>query len=762
MSRIVITENQYKRLFLGEQNYPEQNCKYMLSNNWRSNEHDIPFYFTLQDPFGDGYDYQYKVWDNCSRTWIRRKKSFRKNGVKSFHNDSDVDWKVSDAEKSKLFKKKTEFYNSLISSREEMDTPENVKKDIDRNVATMKSNGWTIKRYGGTSPTRKDLYLTNHMSALYTIKDIVTNGERWNPRFDAEQGGQSCLTVKTSTIGTYSYDNAKKYKNKISNVTKLSGRVGGGELPYYEYEDEDGLPRREYKTIENVPGNTYFLHDFYYINKGKIWGDYKMIGTDSQNVYKTPLFPDGIFSFIEGWFGTSNMKQFKSDSNNASEPYCSNGNLTFVGTKATADVSIHDVLQVAAAFAWFIPGLQPAALALEAVDAGIYFYEGDTFGGILGLAFVLIPGGMPIVRRLNRSGIKKVEKFVLNTEKHIKSNPNLTKKELGTYITKQKKLGKLTTEETKAVDEILINTKKINSELTKLSKLSKTQRVKLLSEKSKEFEKLWGKNVGWGKESKYWERQIDMKMWERLIIPTTFIGAVMYRNMSVDDAVMEFNDSGFENINSNDVEVMVKDLDGLKETLKKYSGEDLKVIPDDTKKTQLIDDIFKIVTIVNVVGVESDIYKENVKPNIRDSKTLHDIYNTIVIDEQLKDVDYRNLSEDVDYKWYKTLGCEKDPYSTTQKDIENEDSLKSDDIQNKIDSEGEILILRGDSKYEYRLYGGYWFWKLKDGVNNWKVLKNCLGCSKLQRSYNEEIEDWENLSKFDYDNELNKELDKKK
>lgn len=757
-TRIVITENQYKRLFLGEQqSYPERNCSYMLDNDW-VNEYDAPFYYQLKDPFGDGYDYAWWVWDNCTRSWIRRKKEFRKNTIQNYLSDWDFSWNPSDSDNQKLNKKKKEDYNRIKKGNEEYTSPENIKKEIDRVVANMKSKGWTIKRYGGDNPKPDDLPLTEHMSILYTIRDIVQNGSSWNPRFDAIQGGQSCLRVKTSDIGTYSMDNAQKYQDQIDKTKNSTTKV-----PYMVYLDNDELPRREYKTITNVPGNTYFLESFYYTD-----AEWKAILDDVSYIkygnYNTKLFPNGSRAFMTTWFGTDEVKKFKSDSFNASEPGC-NGNgyksLTFISKRASADVSVHDVLQIAAAVAWFIPGGQPVALGLELIDAGIYVYEGDYFGGVLGVLLTAAPMLGPLFRKIGRTGIKKVEKSIIEIEEHI-SKSKLSKEEFENFVKTQKTKHKLNKDESKALDEILSNSKKVDGELTKIKNMGRSERTKYLKTKSIEFDEIWNKNVGYGKGSRYWERQIDMKSWERLVVPSVIIGAVVAGNISTDDAVTKLNNVGYENITSSDLESLKKDAKGLFERVAKHNPDTFKLAtPEEHGDIYDVNSLFKI---TDEFGTDSTIYQNYVKPNIPNvrnsqySKVLYDIYNIIESDKELSELEYRKLDEDVDYRWYDILQCKEDPYNKRERKIT--DSISDEEFQNEIDFYGDPLDLRGDAKYTYMEYDGLWYWKEKDDDTKlWKLVKNCLGCSKLQRTLNREYELIKN--KFDYEMEFNYDYNKK-
>jgi hypothetical protein len=643
---------------------------------------------------------------------------------------------------------------STVFNTDKLSSVKGLKKartTMDNLITSMKASGWRMKIFGGDNPRMSDVIKTSNVSAVLTIHELVTGGFGDSVMHAALTGIHGdCLTVKTKDIGTYSEENAKKYQTKIDNVTKLRGGRQEDLVPYAVYTDENGLPARQYKKIENNnPGNTFFLEPFYFQGKDweEIWNDTHTVNL--SNPFATKLFPDGATGFLSTWFGSTDVRKIKVSMRRGTAPFCSGGGLSFVPRYASAELSIHDVLQVAAAIAWFIPGGQGVALALELVDSGIYIYEGDPFGGIIGLTLVMVPLLGPMLRNVSRSGVKRLESFMIDTEKFLKGSPS--KKEATEWITKEKQLRKLTGDEIKAFDEIIKNSKKIDSNLGKINAMSKSERVKFLKEKSKEFNKLWGKNVGWRKGSKYWERQLDLNMGERVLIPSVIIGLVVYGNMSIDDARVELNDAGFENITVKDIEVLISD-EIFKDLIDRDPNEEIDVKKLSPEEKQKRNDLYNFVYIVNKVGTDSPIYKDIIVPNKDNMDKIFDVANQFKNDEELSKIEYRKLSDNVDYKWYKLLKCKADPYSKHNINVSGEDK-----VQGYIDEHGTPLELKGDDKYQYSEYDGLWFFKekTKDG-DIWKLLKNCLSCSRLQRNLNIEMDEFK--SKFDFENELNFEI----
>lgn len=749
----------------------------MLNNNW-VNEHDAPFYFQLENPFGDGYDYAWWVGDDCNRIWYRRKKELRKNPIKDFLMDFDYEWSASESEKQKLLKKKKEYYESQKKSKEEFEKGTDWGKEIDEWAEEHKNMGWTVFKFKSTGgATLMDHYKTIHWSTLLTIKDLVKK----YPIHTALTGGQYCLYVSAikkpsggTKINNYSLDNVKLFQDKIDDVNKYAStnprvpienmvekpkEYGMG---YYGQSDTELQG-----NLENVPGNTFFLEDFYYWSP-KFESDMSSINSyNKKNPYATPLFPDGVYNFFVKWFGTDDVNKYKTDfvsNTNMGTPACKKNikgntsvaynNLTFIYEPPSARIDIHTVLQIGAGISWVVPGAQGLAIALELIDAGIYLYEEDYLGAGIGVAVVTLPFLGPIFRSIGKGGTKNVQKLLVDTEKFIlKEQP--TKKVLDEYIKGQQKVYRMSSQEIKAYDEVIKNGENISKEINKINNMSKSKRINYLKGKSEEFNKIWQHNTSFSKGSKFYSRFLEIEGWNRLIMPTLIFGGAYLGYKSRQDALNELHMAGYENITNEDLGTMISDLGPMLENLGNFDVDEFKKQMDespDPEKQSIIALIKTYTEVVNEVGTKSDIYEEQVKPNINDIDILNDILNIIKNDTDIKDVEYRELSEEVDYDWYVTLNCEEDPYSNVIKPITNEKELMSDDVQNSIELYGEPVILRGDSKYMYYLYNGYWWWKLKGGDNKWKLLKNCLGCSKLQRRYNIEMENW--INEFDFENEL--------
>ena len=88
-NRIVISESQYGRLFLGEQKEYTPDCP-PIKHPWRSSN-EIPYDWVADNPFKDGYDYKYKAGVDCKRRWVRKSIKNKSNGWFLYGDGSGID-----------------------------------------------------------------------------------------------------------------------------------------------------------------------------------------------------------------------------------------------------------------------------------------------------------------------------------------------------------------------------------------------------------------------------------------------------------------------------------------------------------------------------------------------------------------------------------------------------------------------------------------------------------------------------------------------
>jgi hypothetical protein len=630
----------------------------------------------------------------------------------------------------------------------------------DNGVTGLKQNGVETKFIPSyeeisNTPHEKTITTLYNMAGYEMVKDIEWFKEGY-------LGGSNSMCRWVDLIG---------YGNSGSNIKgiKLKDLNPDGDLGL-KMDNRYGLPTNEYidgseKNMKtDFPWMVYWLlSDFrsgggmsieQHIIKGnsKILGDnnwiqwlYIVYGTQDINKIKSMItqsqkdnYPIGNYMYSKDISSGCHMER----------------DITGVD-KLIKGWDYHDWLDIAAAILFFIPGGQPISLGIEVINAAGYAAEGDFMMGGLGLGLTLLPLGGPLLRRIGSRGIKNINKVVKNTNTFIKSNPKVTKKEVADFITKEGK--KLSESELKVLQTVTQkkNINLIQKEVSKLDNLSKKELKTTLTKKSEELKDYL---YGYGSKSKYWERQISASLLERTVVSSLILMGVFMGDKSNEEAAKELNDNGYENITPEDVGVMKVDLSELLSTISDFDDDNFEIKEVDESKLKLMNDLNNYLTVADTLGTNSVIYKEQVKPYINNSKILYDIYNIIKTDKELSELEYRELSEDVDYNWYKLLDCEKDPYNNSKIVVANEDIFQTKKYQDDINLDGSPLELRGDSKYEYKEYDDYWFWRLKGSEGKWTLIKNCLACSKLQRKLNKELEEFRH--QFDFENEFKGEVEK--
>ena len=764
---ILITESQYARIFLGE-SYVNPDCvkRYSCGNNktgcW-THSTQAPYWFTLKDPFNDGFDYQWRFMDDCVRRWIRRDKKYRGEGVDLYSKNLDM---TIGKDKNQIFVdgNDTNLFNKLTQE---------IKK-------AYKKNKESELKYGSLEEKRNTVNSTNEGLKALGFDTVVMTDEtigkmKWDdiPTYMfnirgyelikeieqiKENAGISWFGCRGITFGdlggntndinnrkiktinpTYILNNYVKPNTWIKNAQNLTPvSLPKSEIDKYSwmsYFHMDNFPGKyTYKQIVN-PSYTYNL-----IGKDMNWINWLSI------VYERPNFRTLRSKIIKLY----SNKGLNNDLNKAMCKVTKYKPSTKYDSDQSINLNYHDWIDIASAILFFIPGGQPFALGLEVINAIAYAAEGDYVGGGFGLALTLLPMGGPLLRRIGSNGIKRVNKVIKKTDTFLKTNKNATKKEINDFVQQEmKSLDKL---EREALEKTLTkqNINLLTSEVDLISTMSKKQQKEYLINKSKNFQKYL---TGYGKDSRYWMRQIDAGEIERLIIPLFILSSVAYKKLNPKEAVKKLKEEGYENITEKDVITLVDDTP--KDILNKITSFDedsFKIIENDSAKQQIINDYQNLLNIVDSVGTDSKFYEDYVKNNISNSQILYDLNQSINKNDKTKNVDLRDLEDSIDYKWYDFLNCENDPYSEKLITIENEDKLKEKETQEKIEN-SNLHVMENDKKYIYSEYNGLWFYKLKNTNQLWKLVRTCLGCSKLQKTYNREIDKILN-SDFDFELEV--------
>jgi hypothetical protein len=581
--KIRLTEGQYKRIFLNDiqkidrvyineqkdtydpKTGEDSQCYGRACDRGRSKFSDcyqssatVPYWYTLKDPFGDGFDYQWRLWADCSRRWIRRGVKHRNEGKDLYSKSTDTSFndvkdifidRHNDELNKKLFREKD---RDVKKRRQKLIDEYNKNNSYDYKIKIFRQTVKDLKKmgFGGMSnigrgdiipydedetfggvakavPTMNKLYAETAIRAMKYINTIQDNK-------GILQGGLGdgivCVTaLGTSCKGSQPYLTTKNFSLNLAKILAGSG-IGvrkdfqGPEIPY-------------------PASYIVMLHGFYF-DYGKIYQDLKDTFKSDPHAFKSSLFPDGWWNFFTqayGIGGNEGISNFKNATNimrqlSASDivggkietlnQYDKGGSLWSLLGDCFTDY--HCVLDIASIATLVIPGVGLIASAgLDFINAAAYGMEASSaetveerdaaliaggltlFGGMMG-------GGVGQTRRLLTKGsrnpkiynyVDEVIKRIDNELPKFKNVPDVTKsKEVAKIYKETVDKYKLTNNDFLVAHDIIKDFSKIDPSVGKLytdalkkidGPLTKIQRANLTKvARESKFRKLVEENGG--------------------------------------------------------------------------------------------------------------------------------------------------------------------------------------------------------------------------------------------------------------------------
>jgi len=582
--KIILTEHQYKRIFLNDiqkidrvyineqkdtydpKTREDSQCygracdrgRSKWSNCYQSSA-TVPYWYTLKDPFGDGFDYQWRLWADCSRRWIRRGVKYRNEGKDLYSKSTDTSFNDvkdifidnhNDELNQKLFREKDRDVKKrrqkLIDEHNRYNSYDYKIKIFRQTVNELKKMGFggmsnvgysggiipydEDETFGGNAkavPTMNRLYAETAIRAMKYINTLQDNK-------GILQGGLGdgivCVTdLGTSCKGSQPYITTKNFSLNLAKILAGSG-VG---------------VRKDYQGPEVPYPASYIvmLHGFYF-DYGKIYQDLKDSFKRDPHAVKSSLFPDGWWNFFTQAYGTGGnegISNFKNTTNiirqiSASDivggkietlnQYSKGGSLWSILGDCFTDY--HCILDIASIATLAIPGIGLIASAgLDFINAAAYGLEASSaetveerdaaliaggltlFGGMMG-------GGVGQTRRLLTKGSRnpkiynyadEVIKRIDNELPKFKNVPDASQsKEVAKIYKETAKKHKLTNNDILVAHDIIKDFSKIDPSVGKLytdalkkidGPLTKVQRANLTKYASEsKFQKLVEKNGG--------------------------------------------------------------------------------------------------------------------------------------------------------------------------------------------------------------------------------------------------------------------------
>ena len=414
----------------------------------------------------------------------------------------------------------------------------------------------------------------------------------------------------------------------------------------------------------------------------------------------------------------------------------------------------HEIIDVLAVAALFIPipGLNVAiSMALEGVNAAMYFAENDEISGFIAIICMALPAVGPLIRRMGSKGAKKVYN-IYKTSKSMKNNGK-SATQISEYISKESK--KLSPPEVdlikklsqKDVDKLL---QKSADELRVLSKDNIKIKAKHILDNAfgkgnKEWNRVKNYYSGWGEGSKFLTELLNPSLLEKYIIAGTVVSLIVIDKTGVARIATEEVVSLLQKIGLIDGNLTDQEIDTVKEglaksvDLSKYDldsvnveirdGNNILTLPekDQEKILSSIESRVKVyVDTLNWIPPSKDRYKVLELPLEKQKELVNEVSDG----KYLKPFQHQNLRNFRVYKWAEL--CSK----KTNKDnitVDVVDDEKADWLSDRILNNRYIKSPKLGSKYEYAADDiGFWYYKLLDSNSTWKPVTNCGALLKIE------------------------------
>ncbi len=339
-NRIVISEAQYNRIFLNDiekidsvfinevkntydsKTIEHPDCYWLACDRGEKNPNSlgcyanssyVPYWYTLEDPFGDGFDYQWEIFMDCKRHWIRRPIKFRTKGNVTFF-DGKTDTSFSDGDSVFL----ADYLPDLVKKLNKYKSKDtSAKRDGDK-MQEEKNNS-----YEGRLELFKQTNETLKLWGWDTIPDYQRNSFLKYPNYE---------DIAPSMINTVGYEYLKELEDYKSRLYPYGGNDGRYAY-FWSIKDHPGNNSRFILRNMDARGELEKYKDEKYrlpSNAKYPWLSYIVLG----NVYFDDKMPNGkwtskAFTKETGtnnygnWFyvnyGTSKISKIKSMIKSASE-----------------------------------------------------------------------------------------------------------------------------------------------------------------------------------------------------------------------------------------------------------------------------------------------------------------------------------------------------------------------------------------------------------------------------------------------------------
>ena len=392
----------------------------------------------------------------------------------------------------------------------------------------------------------------------------------------------------------------------------------------------------------------------------------------------------------------------------------------------------HEIIDLLAVVSYFLgPVGVVTSIALEGLNAKLYYDDGDYVSGTLSLVFMLVPAGGPLLRRLTAPVIKNIAKYF---QKIAKINNNMGLSDIAI----KKEIQKLTQELSKTEREVVEKLMKDPENLNKIKNMSKKDIKKMALNNIKSDPALWksykSAEYGWKQGSRFLDELLNPTMLEKFIYAGAIIGGIYLDKSGKLQNFSEYVTRKLVELGWVDADISEEEKQAIEEDMnevwEKYYTPDFGEITEEEREEMLIEMVSEIDTKMEFVDT---IYKHDLPAKVELINSELDQKKIIL--NKLKNVPEVELRNFDNYKWAQ-LCKGKNKLSVSSNITPEIEEFLNDEMFN-------IRRIKNNNlgkDYEYASdEDGLWYFK-KLNTTEWKLVTDCMALLKIETAMEKDLD----------------------
>jgi hypothetical protein len=391
----------------------------------------------------------------------------------------------------------------------------------------------------------------------------------------------------------------------------------------------------------------------------------------------------------------------------------------------------HDILDVLSVIAYFFGPIGVGiSMALEAINGGLYYAEGDETSAILCWVFMAIPITGPLVRKLTAPTVKNIVKYFRKLNK-IGENMSISEKEAKRMI---QDLNKTLNKTEKKIVEEMTDPKVIK----KIQNTNKKEAKKILKDRLKQDPELYKQylkyETSFGKNSKFIQELLNPTMLEKFIFAGAVFGGMSLASSGKLENFGQYVTEKLVQLGwiSADASVEEKqaNIENYDKILDKYKNKSFGVKSDKVLKELSIQFHQELDTNINF---DKKVYEYDLPAKVELINS--ELEQKKIILNKLKNIPEGKLRDFDNYKWAQ-LCKGKNKLSVSSNITPEIEEFLNDDMFNIRRIKSSDL----GSDYEYASdEDGLWYFK-KTGEDSWKLVTDCMALLKIETAMEKDLD----------------------